>query len=271
MSGLKNFKGRVAVVTGGASGIGRGIAEELIARGAQVVIADIEADALEATAKEIGAVAHRTDVSKVESVQALADATFKKFGRVDIVCNNAGVGPFSRIEKMSLADWKFMLEVNLWGVIYGTHVFLPHLIANPDGGHIVNTSSQAGLVSFANVGAYCVSKFGVVALSETLAAELAEDHPAVGVTVLVPGPVKTNIHQSQRNRPSDLPSGGLHDISVADMTSGYEGTTAFLDPREVGRLVCDSIGDGRLYAITHPGMFDMIKARHDAIAAAHGA
>jgi NAD(P)-dependent dehydrogenase (short-subunit alcohol dehydrogenase family) len=269
MAGLANLKGRVAVVTGGASGIGRGIAEELIARGVTVVIADIEADVLERTAREIGATAVRADVSDAASVQALADETLKRFGRVDILCNNAGVGPLGRVEDTTLADWKFVIDVNLWGAIYGVNVFLPHLIANPDGGHIVNTASQAGLVAFPHTGAYAVTKYGVVALTETLAVELAHDHPKVGAGVLCPGPVATNIFKSQRNRPADLGAGGLADMTDEEMNSGVMGRSQFLDPRIVGALVADSIQDGRLYIISHPEMFDIIKPRLDAIAAAH--
>jgi NAD(P)-dependent dehydrogenase (short-subunit alcohol dehydrogenase family) len=269
MSGLRDFQGRVAVVTGGASGIGRGIAEELIARGAKVVIADIEAGVLESAAQEIGAVAVRTDVSDIDSVRALAATTLERFGRVDILCNNAGVGPFGRIEETTLDDWKFVIGVNLWGVIHGVHVFLPHLIANPHGGHIVNTASQAGLVTFPQVGSYAVTKYGVVALTETLAMELAQDHPKVGATVLCPGPVATNIQNSQRNRPAHLAPGGLHDIEVDDMTSGVTIEARFMQPRDVGRLVAEAIQDGRLYTLTHPEMFPAIKPRLDAIAAAH--
>jgi NAD(P)-dependent dehydrogenase (short-subunit alcohol dehydrogenase family) len=270
MAGISDLEGRVAVVTGGASGIGRGVAEELLARGATVVIADVEAAPLQATAAEIGATAIRTDVSDAVSVQALAEETLRRLGRVDIVCNNAGVGPFSRIESMTLADWKFVIDVNLWGVIHGVHAFLPHLIANSNGGHIVNTASQAGLTAFPDVGAYSVTKYGVVALTETLAAELARDHPKVGATVLCPGPVMTNIHQSQRNRPAALPMGGLRDIAVEDMSKGAPGAR-YLAPREVGRIVADAIADGRLYTLTHPEMFDIIAPRLRAIAEAHGA
>lgn len=270
MAAISDLRGRVAVVTGGASGIGRGMAEEFLARGAQVVIADIEAPALERTAAEIGALPVRTDVTEVESVQALADVTLDRFGRVDIVCNNAGVGPFGRIEEMSLDDWKFMIDVNLWGVIHGLHVFLPHLIANPEGGHIVNTSSQAGFEVFPNVGAYSVTKYGVMALTEVLAMEMGQNHPQVGVTVLVPGPVNTNIFSSQRNRPAALGAAGLHDIDPAEATRGYKGEAVYLEPRQVGRIVADSIAEGRLYAITHPEMFGSIRARHARIAAAYG-
>jgi NAD(P)-dependent dehydrogenase (short-subunit alcohol dehydrogenase family) len=270
MSGMPSLEGKVAVVTGGASGIGRGMAEEFLACGARVVIADIEQGVLAATAAEIGAVPVRTDVANIDSVKALAGETLQRFGRVDIVCNNAGVGPFSKIEAMTLDDWKFIIDVNLWGVIHGVNVFLPHLIGNAEGGHIVNTASQAGLEPFMHVGAYTVTKYGVVALSESLAMELAEDHPKVGVTVLCPGPVHSQIHLSQRNRPASLAPGGLHDVTVAAMTSGVEGGARFLEPREVGALVAKSIRDGRLYAITHPELFGSIRARHARIAAAYG-
>lgn len=269
MSGIANLDGCVAVVTGGASGIGRGIAEELVSCGVKVVIADIETVKLEATAAEIGVVGVRTDVSKIDSVRALAEETLRRFGRVDIVCNNAGVGPFAKIEDMTLADWKFVIDVNLWGVIHGIHVFLPQLIGNKSGGHFVNTASQAGLTVFPTVGAYTVTKFGVVALSETLAQELARDHPAVGVSILCPGTVRTDIHHSQRNRPAELPIGGLHDVEVNDITAEYKGVARWLEPRDVGRLVAESIRDGRLYVVTHPEMFDSIRTRHQAIAAAY--
>jgi NAD(P)-dependent dehydrogenase (short-subunit alcohol dehydrogenase family) len=259
-----DISGKVVVVTGAASGIGRGIAEEMIARGGHVVIADIEADALRATAGEIGAAAVDCDVSKVADVEALAQATLARFGRIDIVCNNAGVGGVARIEQMTLADWKFVIDVNLWGVIHGISVFLPRLIANPAGGHIVNTASIVGLAAMANTNAYGVSKAGVVALSETLALELAQDHPQIGVTVLCPGPVRTRIGQAQRNRPPDLPAGGLKDLAAAPGPS-------HLPPREVGRLVADSIVERRLYAFTHPDMYPAIAARCAALAAAHGA
>jgi NAD(P)-dependent dehydrogenase (short-subunit alcohol dehydrogenase family) len=271
MAGLANLKGRVAVITGGASGIGRGVAEELLSRGAKVVIADIERGALEKTAKEIGAHGVVTDVSNVDDVRALADETLRTFGKVDILCNNAGVGPFCKIEELSLEDWKWIVGINLWGVIHGINVFLPHLIANPDGGHIVNTASQAGLMGFPMVGAYTATKFGVVGLTEALALELAQDHPKVGTGVLCPGPVRTNIASSLRNRPASSPVGGFRDIPMADTVKDFKGDGLnWLEPRDAGRIVADAIQDGRLYIITHPDMFGPIGARHQAIAAAHG-
>ncbi|TAL01544.1 MAG: SDR family NAD(P)-dependent oxidoreductase [Rhodospirillaceae bacterium] len=269
MAGLAKLEGKVAVVTGGAGGMGRGIAEELLARGAKVVIGDIERDTVAATASAIGAVGVVTDVSKIESVRALADETLRRFGRVDIVCNNAGVGPFAKIEDMTLDDWKFMIDVNLWGVIHGINVFLPHLIGNKNGGHMVNTASQGGLVAFPRVGGYCTTKFAVVGMSESLAAELAQDHPKVGVSILCPGPVNTNINRSSRNRPATLAAIGARDVEMSDTTKDFKGAVNWLEPRQVGEIVADSIEDGRLYAITHPEMFGPIRARHDAIAAAH--
>jgi NAD(P)-dependent dehydrogenase (short-subunit alcohol dehydrogenase family) len=261
---MTDFDGKVAVVTGGASGIGRGVAEELLARGAAVVIADIEATALEATAAAIGAVGRRCDVTRIADVRALADEVLRRFGKVDIVCNNAGVGGVAPIADMTLDDWRFVIDVNLWGVIHGVDVFLPHLIANPDGGHLVNTASLVGLAPMAGTNAYAVTKAGVVALSETLALELAQDHPKVGVTVLCPGPVSSNIRRAQRNRPAELPPGGLKELA------GQDGP-AHLAPRAVGRIVAEAICERRLYAITHPQMRALVEARHVAIAAAHGA
>jgi NAD(P)-dependent dehydrogenase (short-subunit alcohol dehydrogenase family) len=270
MAGLARLEGRVAVVTGGASGIGRSIAEELLARGARVVLADIEDQALATTASQLGVTGILTDVADIESMRALAAHTLSHFGRVDIVCNNAGVGPFAKIEELTLEDWKWVLDVNLWGVIHGVSVFLPHLVGNQDGGHIVNTASVAGLRAFPTVAPYCVSKSGVVAFSECLAMELQHDHPNVGVTVVCPGPVQTNIYDGQRNR-APAPDSALRDLTLEQTLQGFKGKVASIEASDVGRLVVESIVDGRLYAITHPALYPPVRARHEAIAAAHGA
>ncbi len=165
MSALPDLNGKVAVVTGGASGIGKGIARQLKAEGAQVIIADIEEGALHKTAAELGATPVLTDVSDAASVDALAKEAHNAFGAVHIVCNNAGIGPMAAVADLTLDDWKWMLGVNLWGVIHGIHTFLPILKANPDGGHIVNTASMAGLDAPPNLGAYAICKFGVVGLT----------------------------------------------------------------------------------------------------------
>jgi len=258
--------GAVAVVTGGAAGIGRGIAEQLLAEGATVVIADIERQALEATAAAIGATPVAVDVSDPSSVRALAEAVTGRFGRVDIVVNNAGVGPQGRISDLTLNDWRWLLGVNLGGVINGIDAFLPHLRANPRGGHIVNTASMSAFSPLPGLGAYAASKAAVCALSEVLAAELAEDGLPIGVTILAPGSVRTNIARSLRNRPAEL-AGGLTDVDF-QADPGPTGGAVWLSPADVGRITTRAIRGNDLYAITHPGLWGRVEARHQALRAA---
>lgn len=265
MSSFQDFVSKVAIVTGGASGIGKGIAARLVAEGMQVVIADIEQTALDAAAAEIGAVGIRTDVSSLDSVEALADAVQRRFGAVHVVCNNAGIGSVASIADMKIADWKWILGVNLFGVIHGVQVFLPMLRANPGGGHIVNTASTSGFIPMATLGGYTVSKYAVTALTETLALELAADGAKVGVTLLCPGPVRTNIKASTRNRPAAL-AGGLADMDLEGSPDAAQ--LSWLDPAEVGEIVVRAMRRGDLYAITHPDMAPMVAARHRLIAEA---
>jgi len=260
---MKELKGKVAVVTGGASGIGRGIAKQLIGAGAQVAIADIEAGALARTAEEIGASPIQADVSNADSVARLAREMQRQFGTVHIVCNNAGVGSIAAISAMKLTDWQWLLNVNLWGVIHGIHAFLPILKANADGGHIVNTSSIGGHVTMPGLGGYSVTKFGVLALSEALAQELAAEGSQVGVTVLCPGTVRTNIGRSQRNRPASL-SGALVDVDLQQSEMGAD--MRWIEPEEVGAVVVRAIRNGDLYAFTHPDQKAPILERHQRIA-----
>ncbi|MGO2110305.1 MAG: SDR family oxidoreductase [Pseudoclavibacter sp.] len=258
---MTDINGRVAIVTGGASGIGRGIAEQLIAEGASVVIADIEQTALDRTAAEIGATGVRVDVREAADIERLRDETFARHGRVDIVVNNAGVGPISRMRDLTLDDWRWMIEVNLFGVINGVHTFLPVLEANEGGGHIVNTSSMAALGTTSRVGPYTAAKCGVRGLSEVLDLELREDGSDVRVTVLVPGTVHTNIGTSQRNREGGE-HGGLHDVDIADdIAAGMR----WMTPREVGAVVTHSIRTDDLYAITHPDWWHIAEAHQTAI------
>jgi NAD(P)-dependent dehydrogenase (short-subunit alcohol dehydrogenase family) len=265
MSGLPDLGGKVAVVTGGASGIGKGIATQLVAEGALVVIADIQRDALEASAAELGALGVHVDVSDPASVDALAREVLETFGAVHVVCNNAGIGPLAPVADLTLDDWHWMIGVNLWGVIHGVHTFLPILKRNRDGGHIVNTASMAGLVAGPRLGAYAAAKFGVVGLTEVLAAELAADNSRVGATVLCPGTVHTNIGHSSRNRPADLPDAGFKDIDIElEDNPRYR----WIYPVDAGAAVVRAIKRGDRYALTHPDWYPMVAERHEAIAEA---
>ena len=245
MSALPDLRGKVAVVTGGASGIGMGIARQLIAEGMQVVIGDIEAGLLRKAADDLGAVGILTDVSDLDSVRALARSATERFGTVHVVCNNAGVGPLAAIADLTMADWHWIIGVNLYGVIHGVQTFLPVLQANEDGGHIVNTASMAGLVAPPRLGAYSVTKFGVVALTEVLAAELAQTGSKVGVSVLCPGVVRTNIGTSSRNRPAHLAGGGLKDVDIAREDNPLY---RWISPQEAGGAAVRAIKRGDLYA-----------------------
>jgi NAD(P)-dependent dehydrogenase (short-subunit alcohol dehydrogenase family) len=270
MTAFAELDGKVAVVTGGASGIGRGIAEALRAEGAQVVIADIEQGALDATAAELGATGIQVDVADAASVQALADEVVERFGTAHVVVNNAGIGPMCRIADLTMDDWRWMVDVNLWGVIHGIQSFLPILKANEEGGHIVNTSSMAGLMGAPNLGSYTLTKFGVLGLTEVLAIELEQDGSKVGATVLCPGTIHTNIGTSNRNRPSGN-QGNLNDVDISQEGAEVD-MSAFrwMVPVEVGAIVVDAIKHGELYAITHPEWWPQLEQRFQGIAAAFG-
>ncbi len=266
MKALDDFKGRVAVVTGGASGIGRSIAKALIAEGAEVVVADVEEQALLRTAEEIGAVGIRTDVSVASEVTALADAVRERYGKVDILCNNAGVAPKVRIQDATLDDWHFMIGVNLWGVIHGTHAFLPMLLVNPAGGHIVNTSSAGGFMTGPMIGTYSTTKAGVVAMSEALAAELAASGANVGVTILAPGTVRTNLHTSVRNRPASFVESAAVDIDMRN-AEHLIGKQRWITADSVGPIVIDAIRRRALYVGTHLDVADLFERRAQRILA----
>lgn len=269
---MTDIPGSVAVVTGGAAGIGRGIAEQLIAEGATVVIADIEEERLARTAAEIGADAIPVDVTSEESVRALADEAIRRHGSVEILVNNAGVGPVSPIVDLTLSDWKWMLDVNLYGVIHGVAAFLPHLIANPRPAHIVNTGSMASFAPNSPLGAYSVSKAGVWALTEVLAQEMAAAGTGVGVTLLAPGNVHSDIATSQRNRPGDSAAtrGGLRDVDLAASPQAFTAAAVWLTPEQAGRVVTRAIRNDDRFAITHPGLWHRVEERYEQLRAAFG-
>lgn len=254
------FAGKVAVVTGGASGIGRGIAEEFIARGAVVVIADIEQAALESTAEEIGATGIRCDVSDYASVEALARSVVAQFHKVDILVNNAGVGSLAPLSKMTIDDWNWMLGVNLWGTIHGVQAFLPYLAANPDGAHVAATTSIGGFTTMPMLVPYSVSKYAVVALMEGLRMECEKDGLNIGVTLLAPGPIRSNIHNSMRNRPEASSNSGFFDVDL-DQLDAFEGGVPWKEPIFAGKVLADAIATNRLYVTTHPDSAQEIYAR----------
>jgi NAD(P)-dependent dehydrogenase (short-subunit alcohol dehydrogenase family) len=265
---MERLRGRTAVVTGAASGIGRGLARRFAAEGMQLALADVEAGPLEAVAKELSAagtavLAQPTDVSRPESVQALADAALARFGAVHVVCNNAGVVTAGPAHLHSLQDWEWVLGVNLWGPIHGVRTFLPILMQQEEA-HIVSTASTAGLVASPAIAAYNVSKFGVVALMETLARELAGT--PVGVSVLCPGPINTRIGQAERNRPRDK---AVHTESEAERRF-YAGVgpvlSAGMDPAEVAELVVRAIRENRFWILTHPEWKEIVRKRAEALA-----
>ena len=215
---MKQFRDRTAVITGAASGIGLELARRAAAEGMRLVLADIEYEKLEQAAATLDLPADRlllqkTDVSREADIAALAGAAFARFGGVHLLCNNAGVGLTRVTWEHSTTDWEWVLGVNLWSVIHGIGHFLPKMLEAGDEGHIVNTSSVAGLLSTPGMAAYNVSKHGVVTLSETLYGELAATKARVGVSVLCPAWVPTGIHQSSRNRQdrfgSAAPAAGL--------------------------------------------------------------
>src|SRR5438309_5185491 len=204
---MTELDGRVAVVTGGASGIGRAMAERFARERAKVVVADVDERALAAVVDSIKArggegLGVPTDVTDLASVQALAAAAFRAFGKVNVLCNNAGVALWGGLESATHRDWQWVLGVNLWGVIHGVEAFVPRMIASKEPGHIVNTASMAGLVATRGLGIYNTSKYAVVGLSETLVKDLKPYN--IGVSVLCPMGVSTNIRASERYRPAQL-------------------------------------------------------------------
>lgn len=264
MSTVKDLHGKVGVVTGGASGIGKAIAAAMVAEGMQVMIADIEADRLHLTAREIGAIACQTDVSSAQQVDALAASAIRQFGSVDVVCNNAGIGPMAPLHELTLNDWRWILDVNLWGVIHGVASFLPLLRANPAGGHIVNTASMAALMPVPGLVAYCASKYAVIGLSEAMAEDLAAEGGKIGVSILCPGPVQTDLGTSTRNRPADL-AGALKDVKLEDSVQFQNAAVNWLSAEATAAQVLHAIRHNQRYVITHPDMLAPVEQRHRAI------
>jgi NAD(P)-dependent dehydrogenase (short-subunit alcohol dehydrogenase family) len=242
---VEAVQGKVAVVTGGGSGIGRGLCLALADAGADVVVADIEQDAAEKVAAEVAergrrALPVRTDVSDWASVQALADATYDELGRADIVCNNAGVFLLGSVADMVVEDWRWVLDVNVMGVVHGVHAFLPRMLEAGQGGHFVNTGSVASL---GGGGPYGTSKAAVLSISETLANELAPS--GIGVSVLCPANINSRILGAQRNRADSYGRKAAEPL-------GTDITNFGIDASHVGKRAVEAILADELYVFVFP-------------------
>ena len=268
---MDDLRGRVAVVTGAASGIGRATAEALAVEGMKVVLADIEEKALDAAVRELEDAGHDvagivTDVSDGASMEALARRTVEHFGGVHVVHLNAGVAAGGPAWTLSEKDWAWVLGVNLWGVIHGVRAFVPRMIEQGEPAHVVATASMAGLLSSAFMAAYNVSKHGVVTLAETLKRDLSMSGAPVGVSVLCPGWVNTGIGESGRNRPDELrDEAGANVLEGGGDASPLKAVLeAGLAPATVAGMVVDAIKADRFYILTHDDWRPGVEARlHD--------
>jgi NAD(P)-dependent dehydrogenase (short-subunit alcohol dehydrogenase family) len=269
---MRELAGRVAVITGGASGIGFALAERFAAEGMKVVLGDVEdgalaeaAERLRLTGADVAAI--HCDVSRPDEVERLAAGAVEAFGAVHVVCNNAGVAESSgtSVWEASLADWEWVLGVNFWGVLHGIRAFVPLLLQQEEG-YVVNTASAAGLIA-AHVGSYSVSKHAVVALSEALRMELAAIGARVGVSVLCPGVVTSRIFEAERNRP-----GGARQRGAAANPANREVFAALAremltatPPSEIAACVVDAIHQERLYVLPHPRVLELVRRRMEDI------
>lgn len=274
---MKDFSNKVAVITGGASGFGKEFARIAADLGMKLVLADVQEDALDATvaefqARNVPVIGLRTDVSRAEQVQALADAAIEAFGQVNLLFNNAGVGAGGLVWENSVQDWEWVMGVNLYGAVHGVRIFTPLMLAAAEQdpafqGHIVNTASMAGLLNPPAMGVYNVSKHAVVALSETLYQDLGLVTQQVRCSVLCPYFVPTGISQSQRNRPADLANQApptrsqLVSQALSDKAVGSGKVTA----AEVAQLTFDAIRDESFYIYSHPQALAPVRQRFEEI------
>jgi len=276
---MKTFRDKVAVITGGASGLGRHFAEVAAREGMKVVLADVQVDALERATAELRAqgasvIAQLCDVRKGEQVQALADAAMAEFGAVHLVFNNAGVGSAGLIWENTEADWEWVMGVNVWGVIHGVRIFTKLMLdaAARDAafeGHIVNTASMAGLLNAPAMGVYNVSKHAVVSLSETLYHDLQLVGAPIGASVLCPYFVPTGISQSHRNRPDDVRMSAAPTASqmAAQFMTDKAVSSGKVSAEEVAELTFKAIADGQFYIYSHPDALAGVRVNLESVVA----
>lgn len=265
---MEDVKGKVAFITGAASGMGLGMARAFANAGMKVMLADIEAgalqeqvDALKAKGGDVAGV--QVDVTDFDAMKAAAQKTIDTFGKVHVLSNNAGIGVFGKCETSKMENWKWVMDVNLWGVIYGLQAFVPLITSHGEGGHVVSTASMAGMIGLAGGGPYNATKFAVVGMMETMMAENRKTN--LGVSVLCPGLVATNIGTSTRNRQDEY--GGAADPSEADNMAAVLANA--LDPDAVGRQVLEAIIDNQPYVFTDPKMRRLIQSRHKRLMAGY--
>jgi NAD(P)-dependent dehydrogenase (short-subunit alcohol dehydrogenase family) len=258
------FHGRVAVITGGAGGIGMAMARRFAARGAKLVLADKHEQRLDEAVAELrsgGAEAEGviTDVTRRDSVEALAETCFSRFGGAHIVCNNAGIAVLGPMVQATTADWQLTFDINFWGVVHGVQAFVPRMLEAEQGGHVVNTASMAGLTGMSWLGVYCASKFAVVGLTESLSRELRGT--GIGVSLLCPMIVATNINANSRESLVRDAKGPTASVTPpeGDMKGGV------VDPAEVGRRVERAIDRGEFYILTHDAQREILRKRSAAI------
>jgi NAD(P)-dependent dehydrogenase (short-subunit alcohol dehydrogenase family) len=271
---LRDFDGKTAFVTGGASGIGLALGRAFAEAGMKVMLADVEAGALEKALQTLSNYGNRVqgvrcDVGDPDSVERAAQTAFDAFGKIHVVCNNAGVAAGGGIDNISVDNWRWVVDVNLMGVVYGIRSFLPHMLKHREGGHIVNTASMAGMINGMGFSPYAATKFAVVSMSEGLAMQL-QPH-GIGVSVLCPEYVRTRIGESGRNRPERYGASPQLDPAsqaaqvVAEIARRLE---AGIDPGQVAARVLDAIRNEQLYIFTHPNMRQGVDERFAAIQAA---
>ncbi|MBM4362012.1 MAG: SDR family NAD(P)-dependent oxidoreductase [Deltaproteobacteria bacterium] len=269
---MREFKDKVALVTGAASGIGFALADRFASVGMKVVLADVEESALQAAERTLrgkGApvLAVRTDVADAASVEALAERAYERFGAVHVLCNNAGVGVGGLTWEHSLEDWRWVLGVNLWGVIHGVRSFVPRMLAQASEGHIVNTASVAGLVTAPHMAIYEASKHAVVALTETLRMDLELTGSLLRASVLCPGFVQTRISDSERNRPTTLagPERPADPVQTQMRELARAQIAAGISSSEVAAAVLEAIRDDHFWVLTHPRFKKVIRLRMEGI------